>query len=42
MVFARSRLPGGAELVRIGQEQHHAILEAIESRQGTRAEGTGS
>ncbi|MEO8100318.1 MAG: GntR family transcriptional regulator [Acidobacteriota bacterium] len=38
MVFARSKLPGGAELVTIGQEQHHAILEAIESRQGTRAE----
>jgi GntR family transcriptional regulator of vanillate catabolism len=39
MVFARSKLPRAAELMTIGQEQHHAILEAIESRQGTRAEG---
>jgi GntR family transcriptional regulator of vanillate catabolism len=38
MVFARSRLPGAAELLAIGQEQHHAILEALEKRQGTRAE----
>jgi GntR family transcriptional regulator of vanillate catabolism len=38
MVFARSKLPRAAELMTIGQEQHHAILEAIESRQGTRAE----
>jgi GntR family transcriptional regulator, vanillate catabolism transcriptional regulator len=38
MVFARSKLPRAAELITIGQEQHHAILHAIESRQGTRAE----
>lgn len=38
MVFARSKLPKGVELMTLGQEQHHAILEAIESRQGTRAE----
>ena len=38
MVFARSKLPRAAELMTIGQEQHHAILEAIESHQGTRAE----
>ncbi|MEP7355362.1 MAG: GntR family transcriptional regulator [Acidobacteriota bacterium] len=38
MVFARSKLPRAAELMTIGQEQHHAILEAIENRQGTRAE----
>jgi GntR family transcriptional regulator of vanillate catabolism len=38
MVFARSKLPGAAELLTIGQEQHHAILDAIEKRQGTRAE----
>jgi GntR family transcriptional regulator of vanillate catabolism len=38
MVFARSKLPRAAELMTIGQEQHHTILEAIASRQGTRAE----
>lgn len=38
MVFARSKLPRAAELMTIGQEQHHAILEAIEKREGTRAE----
>jgi GntR family transcriptional regulator of vanillate catabolism len=38
MVFARSKLPRAAELLTIGQEQHHSILEAIENRQGTRAE----
>ncbi len=38
MVFARSKLPRAAELMAIGHEQHHAILEAIESHQGTRAE----
>ena len=38
MVFARSRLPKAAEMFAIGQEHHHAILEAISRRQGTRAE----
>jgi GntR family transcriptional regulator, vanillate catabolism transcriptional regulator len=38
MVFARSRLPGSADMLTIGQEQHHTLLEAIEKRQGTRAE----
>jgi GntR family transcriptional regulator, vanillate catabolism transcriptional regulator len=38
MVFARSKLPKAAEMFVIGQEQHHALLEAIEHRQGTRAE----
>jgi GntR family transcriptional regulator, vanillate catabolism transcriptional regulator len=38
MVFARSKLPNAAEMFVTGQEQHHAILEAIEARQGTRAE----
>jgi GntR family transcriptional regulator, vanillate catabolism transcriptional regulator len=38
MVYARSKLPRAAELMTIGQEQHHAIMEAVESRQGTRAE----
>jgi GntR family transcriptional regulator, vanillate catabolism transcriptional regulator len=38
MVFARSKLPGAAGMLTIGQEQHHALLEALEKRQGTRAE----
>lgn len=38
MVFARSKLPGAANMLTIGQEQHHALLEALEKRQGTRAE----
>jgi GntR family transcriptional regulator, vanillate catabolism transcriptional regulator len=38
LVFARSKLPGAAEMLVIGQEQHHAIVEAIEDRHGTRAE----
>jgi GntR family transcriptional regulator, vanillate catabolism transcriptional regulator len=38
LVFARSKLPGAAEMHIIGQEQHHAIVEAIENRHGTRAE----
>jgi len=38
LVFARLRLPRAAEIIAIGQEHHHAIVEAIEHRQGTRAE----
>jgi GntR family transcriptional regulator of vanillate catabolism len=38
MVFARSKLPRAAEMIIIGQDQHFAILEAVEHRQGTRAE----
>ena len=38
LVFARSKLPGAAEIQIVGREQHHAIVEAIENRQGTRAE----
>jgi GntR family transcriptional regulator of vanillate catabolism len=38
MVFARSKLPGAADMLTIGQEQHHALLDALEKRQGTRAE----
>jgi len=38
LVFARSKLPQAAEMIIVGQEQHHAILEAVEHRQGTRAE----
>jgi len=38
LVFARLRLPRAAEIITIGQEHHHSIVEAIEHRQGTRAE----
>jgi len=38
LVFARSKLPRAAEMIVVGQEQHHAILEAVAHRQGTRAE----
>jgi GntR family transcriptional regulator, vanillate catabolism transcriptional regulator len=38
VVFARSKLPGAAEMFAIGQEHHRVILDAIEHRQGTRAE----
>ncbi len=38
LVFARSKLPKAAEMLTIGHEHHHAIVEAIEHRQGTRAE----
>ena len=38
LVFARSKLPRAAEMIIVGHEQHHAILEAVEHRQGTRAE----
>lgn len=39
LVFARSKLPGAAQMFTIGQDQHRSIMEAIEARQGTRAEG---
>src|SRR5215471_11561174 len=38
LVFARSKLPRAAEMILVGQEQHHAILEAVERRQAARAE----
>ena len=38
MVFARMKLPKAAEMFTIGQAQHRALLEAIEHREGTRAE----
>jgi GntR family transcriptional regulator of vanillate catabolism len=38
LVFARAKLPTAAEIQIIGQEQHHAIAEAIANRQGARAE----
>jgi GntR family transcriptional regulator of vanillate catabolism len=38
LVFARSKLPGAAEMHITGEQQHHSIVEAIENRHGTRAE----
>ena len=38
LVFARSKLPRAQEMLFLGQEHHRAIVEAIENRQGTRAE----
>ena len=38
VVYARSKLPSAPELFSIGQEHHRVILDAIEHRQGTRAE----
>ena len=38
LVFARSKLPRAAQMIVVGQEQHHAILDAVAHRQGTRAE----
>ena len=38
MVFVRMKLPKAAEILAIGQEHHHAILESIANRQGARAE----
>ena len=38
LVFARSKLPRASEMILVGREQHHAILDAVERRQGTRAE----
>jgi GntR family transcriptional regulator of vanillate catabolism len=38
MVVARASLPNTSHLLIIGQEQHYSIIEAIERRQGTRAE----
>lgn len=38
VVFAHSKLPRAESLFPIGQEQHRVIVEAIERRQGSRAE----
>jgi GntR family transcriptional regulator, vanillate catabolism transcriptional regulator len=38
LLFARSKLPKSSEIHTIGQAQHRAIVEAIENRQGSRAE----
>ncbi len=37
-VFARLKLPTAKELLTIASEQHNTIIEAIEKRQGSRAE----
>jgi len=37
-VFARIRLPEAKELLAIAHEHHNAIMDAIENRQGSRAE----
>jgi len=38
LVFVRSKLPHAADMILLGHQQHHAILEAVAHRQGTRAE----
>ncbi len=38
LVFVRSKLPKATEMFGLGHEHHRAIIEAIENRQGTRAE----
>jgi len=38
LVFAPTELPRARELLVLGQEHHKSIVEAIENRQGTRAE----
>jgi len=38
MVYARSKLPRAGEMFAVGQQHHYAIMEAIEQREGTRAE----
>ena len=37
-VFARLKLPRAKELLTVAHEHHHALLEAIEKHQGSRAE----
>ena len=38
VVFANARIPNAAHNFAVGQEHHHAIVEAIEQREGSRAE----
>ena len=38
MVYARSKLPRAPQMFAISHEHHRAIVEAIERREGTRAE----
>src|SRR5512143_1915377 len=37
-VFARLKLPKAKELLTVAHDQHNALIEAIENRQGSRAE----
>jgi len=37
-VFASAKLPHPIDLLSVAHEQHRAIVEAIENRQGSRAE----
>jgi GntR family transcriptional regulator of vanillate catabolism len=37
-VLVQAKIPGSFDILRIAQHQHHDIVEAIESRAGTRAE----
>jgi GntR family transcriptional regulator of vanillate catabolism len=37
-VFARLKLPKAKELLTVAHEHHNALMEAIENRQGSRAE----
>ena len=38
LVFTRSQLPAAVSIMKVGHEQHRSMVEAIQSRQGTRAE----
>jgi GntR family transcriptional regulator of vanillate catabolism len=38
LVFTHSQLPGAVGMLKVGQDHHGALVEAIENRQGTRAE----
>jgi GntR family transcriptional regulator of vanillate catabolism len=38
LVFVRTKLPDAALMFSIGRDQHHSIFEAIEHREGSRAE----
>jgi GntR family transcriptional regulator, vanillate catabolism transcriptional regulator len=38
LVFVRTKLPRAAEMFAVSHEHHHAIVEAIEQHEGTRAE----
>ena len=38
LVYIRAKLPRAIEMLAISHEHHHAIVEAIEHREGTRAE----
>jgi GntR family transcriptional regulator of vanillate catabolism len=38
LLYARSKLPRAAQMFAISHEHHRAIVEAIEHRQGARAE----